>query len=101
MSLPQTHVDANGFVHAKPPEEYKVPSFTPLLLKKWQMFLGQPHKQTKQLKVLCRRGIPKEIKGKVWLWLTASPVLEYIIPTSKEDIFDVIECDIQRCYPGK
>lgn len=61
----------------------------------------QPHKS---LKLLCRKGVPAVIRGEVWQYLCNASSREFqsreIDPYRYEEIFDAIDCDINRCYPG-
>ncbi|KAJ3281420.1 hypothetical protein HDU79_010789 [Rhizoclosmatium sp. JEL0117] len=63
----------------------------------------------KQVKKLCREGIPGSLRGRVWIALTQQKHLrdhelyQSLMEKQKAmdtiEIFDVIERDVARCYP--
>lgn len=99
-------VDEYGFFKDTKTSKLPLPACTSLLLKKWSDILAQPSIQnTRDTKLLCRKGIPRLIRGEAWVHLTASRNIIYqdVLPIHIQThalIFEVIECDIERCYPG-
>lgn len=100
------YIDEHGFFQETKSLSSKQPPLTPLLLKKWADILNvQSASSQRDTKILCRRGIPQSVRGKVWVYLTKSKDIPYnslspIHSQTHSAIFEAIDCDVNRCYPG-
>eukprot|EP00158_Paraphelidium_tribonemae_P004218 Partr_v1_DN26644_c1_g1_i2_m69260 putative TBC1 domain family member len=72
------------------------------IVQNWDEFLRH---NPQEVKLLCRKGIPLSLRGRVWSLLAGvsairkEGVYDELLTRPKPEIHEVIERDINRCYP--
>ena len=78
--------------------------------KKWKEIMkdwNSTFNQKRHVKKLCRQGIPHGIRGSVWKhlanieYIRQAGLYEQLTGSPRFSIFEIIDRDIHRCYPGE